>query len=303
MKNLFFFLFLLVLSCSAPASQGTSAYTLETTGTAEQTQAAYNALLARLNKLNCKIINSRISDKNHIILELPAHETERINRQLLREYLQKPGQLTLSETYPGVSFIANFMSDYDTNDTLKTFLQRLFSIMQPYQPQDVYGTGPYPLLGFANKKDTALLGKMLNDSLKQFGFMPPVRTMFSPSLTDAGLVDVVAISTVWKASIHPQITGAEAENSGGRSERIEFQLNPAYTSLWEEMTERNVGKSIAIIIDGQLQAYPTVIGTITSGQVSFDLPVGVSGQFFTVIISSPYPCEVKIVEEKHSSGG
>ncbi|MCA6361522.1 MAG: hypothetical protein IM638_00655 [Bacteroidetes bacterium] len=286
---------------SCNTSKIKSVYKLEVNGNPEQVKEVNSALLKRMNAIEAG--NEKMATRtegNLIFLEFLSSDTGAVHKKRLRECIQQQGELVLSETYAATKFLSTYLEDYDTNDTLKAFFTRLFTLMTPYQPQEQYNQGEYPLLGFVHLKDTAKLNLMLNDSLKLFRFSLPVRAEFTSVYDDPNLCQVVLISTSSAATIHPKTTEVTHSTQGGLP-GIELKFTQAYTTLWREMTTRNTGREIAILIDGQLFAFPTVMNPITNGRCSFNLNSHEQAALLTVILANPYPCSVAIIEENHQS--
>ena len=80
--------------------------------------------------------------------------------------------------------------------------------------------------------------------------------------------------------------------------KIQIKLNPAATKVFADATERNMNKSIAIVIDNQVYSWPVVRSAIKEGEIE------VTGDFtkneanyFPVVFNSPQlPLDFKILK-------
>ena len=53
-------------------------------------------------------------------------------------------------------------------------------------------------------------------------------------------------------------------NSGGNPE-VSMTMNAEGANIWARMTKDNIGRQIAIVLDGMIYSYPTVNGEISGG--------------------------------------
>jgi preprotein translocase subunit SecD len=298
---LIFTLLISLLSCNTNTGNFIN-YTLEADGTPEQVKETHKALLARLERL--KIggdgFESRI-EGNRIYLKLPENKYIQENPGQLRNHLQHRGQLTFSEVYENTVIYSLLFDISDSSAALKAFNQRLFQIMQPQTSPDGNSVQPGPVIGFVKQADTLRLGVMLRDTLPELVSLHNTKFMFAQS-TEIDLYTVVAVNSNSFKSIQPVLETVElSNNDNSGSYYIDMKFTPAYSSVWAKMTRENIGRTIAIIVDGQLYSYPTVSGEITGGQSNitgnFDK---VSGEVLVNTLRNGYSCTVKIIEESHT---
>lgn len=81
---------------------------------------------------------------------------------------------------------------------------------------------------------------------------------------------------------------------------VELTFNDAGTKKWAEITKRNVGKPIAILLDNQILLAPTVINAITDGKtiISGGFKVADTKTLSTLLNSGALPAPVKVVEQR-----
>jgi len=150
----------------------------------------------------------------------------------------------------------------------------LFSILQPSTNQQGQ---PYPgaAVGTAHFKDTATVNSYLK--------MDQVRALFPRNLTfkwtakaidkDERFFRLIAIKVTGRDGRAPLegdvITDARQDyaDMGSRPE-VSMTMNSEGAKVWARLTKDNVGKSIAIVLDGYVRSYPNVNGEITGGRSS-----------------------------------
>ena len=79
-----------------------------------------------------------------------------------------------------------------------------------------------------------------------------------------------------------------------------MKMNSEGSRIWSRVTGANVGKSIAIVLDGVVYSYPRVISKITGGnsQISGLASQEEADDIVTVLKSGALPAPVNIVEER-----
>ncbi len=81
---------------------------------------------------------------------------------------------------------------------------------------------------------------------------------------------------------------------------VDMEMNSEGARIWSRLTGANVGKNIAIVLDGVVYSYPNVIGQISGGRSQI---TGLASQeeaadIVTVLKSGALPAPVEIVEER-----
>ena len=81
---------------------------------------------------------------------------------------------------------------------------------------------------------------------------------------------------------------------------INLTFNEAGTKKWADITSKNVGKRIAIMLDNQILISPTVINPISNGQtvISGGFTTAATKQISTLLNSGALPAPVQVVEQR-----
>jgi len=160
----------------------------------------------------------------------------------------------------------------DSNADLKK-QNPLFMILQPMGSQQ--GLYPGAAVGTSHFKDTATV----NNYLK----MDQVKALMPRNLTfkwTAKSVDkeekffrLIAIKVTSRDGLAPLdggvITDARQDYSDmGSTPEVSMSMNSEGSKVWARLTKENIGKSIAIVLDGYVRSYPNVNGEITGGRSS-----------------------------------
>jgi SecD/SecF fusion protein len=163
-----------------------------------------------------------------------------------------------------------------------------------------------PVIGLVRISDTAKIGAMLRK--------PDVRDIFPPQLIFAwaakpeGTSDLLELYTLKGAELPPHeavlfgdvVTDARQDvdpKQGGYI--VDMQMNAKGAADWAGITKRNVGHAVAIVLDGQVQSAPNIIGEIPSGssQISGNFTAEDAKDLANILTSGKLPVELDIVDE------
>lgn len=181
----------------------------------------------------------------------------------------------------------------------------LFAVLSPrvYQGQ----LAPGACIGSAHYKDTAKINAFL--ALPQVRNIFPVE--FIPMWTvkasdDNGTIyELIAIKSNSRDNKAPLdgsvITDASVSyrESGGYPS-VTMAMNPEGTRTWAVLTEQNVGKSIAVVLDGMVYSYPNVNGAITGGrsEITGRFSIDEATDLANVLNSGKLPAPATILQEQ-----
>lgn len=181
----------------------------------------------------------------------------------------------------------------------------LFSVLTPNvnnQGQLFQG----PVIGFAHQKDTSKVNSYLN--------MPRVRTMLPRDMIfrwtmepfdEAGsYYQLVALKITTRDGSAP-LDGAvvtDARQDFGQTQasaEVTMNMNSEGAKTWARMTKKNIGKSIAILLDDYVVSFPTVQTEITGGrsQITGNFTVEEAKDLANMLKSGKMPAKLNIVEE------
>lgn len=180
----------------------------------------------------------------------------------------------------------------------------LLSVLQLNTPNGQVGRGP--IVGYANARDTALINKYFATKQVQEVLPPNLGLRWSvKSISEKEQVyELFAIKYTNREKRAP-LDGSvitDARDDFGQNSafaEVSMSMNTEGAKTWARMTKDNIGKSIAIALDGYIYSYPTVQTEITGGQSN------ITGHFTTeeakdlanVLKSGKMPAPAHIVQE------
>ncbi|MDD4489691.1 MAG: protein translocase subunit SecDF [Paludibacter sp.] len=208
------------------------------------------------------------------------------------------------------SLIAALKKDKEsTVDTLKLQEQfkkehPLLSVLQiPGIETGQFSRGP--VVGFAHYKDTA----SINSYFAQRGvkeLMPAnlgLRWTVKPINERGDIYQLIAIKTNRdnRAPLSGDaVTDARADFSQTSAyANVSMSMNSEGAKIWARMTKENIGKSIAIALDGYIYSFPTVNTEITGGQsqITGNFTVEEAKDLANTLNSGKMPAPARIVQE------
>lgn len=184
----------------------------------------------------------------------------------------------------------------------------LFSLLRPSVSQDgqLYKGAT---VGTAHKKDTALVNEYLR--------MPQVRELLPRDLKllwEVKAVDhkeagnffrLIAIKVTNRDGLPALggevVTSARAEFGNNQaSAEVSMSMNAEGAQTWARLTKDNVGKQIAIVLDGYVYSFPNVSNEITGGRSSItgDFSIAEAKDLANILKSGKLPAPAIILEEE-----
>ena len=297
---------------------------------------SFNVLRNRIDRFGVTQPNiQKLGSSGRILVELPGvKEPERV-----RKLLQGTASLEFWATYDNAEVeaylaeanatLANLLADTDEaveeakeaegDDLLAEELQQaendaaaeaafrkqnpLFSVLQPS------GARGYACIGYAHYADTATVNKYLA--------MPQVKQLFPPEFKpmwtvkasamdpNQNIFELVAIKSTSRDGKAPldggSVTDARVSygNTGG-SPSVSMSMNAEGANVWARLTKDNIGKQVAIVLDGMVYSYPTVNTEITGGssEITGNFTLEEAEDLANVLKSGKLPAPATIIQEQ-----
>ena len=183
----------------------------------------------------------------------------------------------------------------------------LFSVLQPAVFNGRVSKGA--CIGYANYSDTAKINKWLKlpqvDALFPAEFKPMWTVKPSQAIPGGNTYELVAIKSTSRDGKAPLdggvVTDARVQygNTGGNPE-VSMSMNGEGASTWARMTGDNIGKQIAIVLDGMIYSYPVVNSKIEGGssQITGNFTLEEAEDLANVLKSGKLPAPATIVQEQ-----
>jgi len=240
---------------------------------------------------------------NRIVVELPGVEDKERVRSLLKgtarlEFrLAADAQEFRSFVNSVYEYYDSYQSDSDTADTAAT------NQFNPLEEVLVPAQSPY-LVGYAPADDTSRVMDLLTaDAVSRF--MPRSTTMMwsaSPLPGQGGedLYQLIGVRT------QIELTGDVIEAATVQFDpatnvpEVSMSMNSEGARKWGRITGANIGKPVAIVLDGYVFSYPNVQTKISNGRSSITGLDGVdeAEDLVNILLSGALPAPLEILEER-----
>ena len=180
----------------------------------------------------------------------------------------------------------------------------LFALLQPSQARG------NACIGYATAADTAAVNKMLRDPHVANIFPAEFRPMWSVKPSEyfegSNIYELVAIKASSRDGKAPLdggvVTDARVsyDNRRNGEPTVSMTMNAEGANVWARLTKENIGKQVAIVLDGTVYSYPTVNSEITGGssEISGHFDVEEATDLTNVLKSGKLPAPATIVQEQ-----
>lgn len=179
----------------------------------------------------------------------------------------------------------------------------LFSVFQPS------GNGALSLVGYASARDTAEVNKIIYSALAKQILPADCRLLWSAKPADGiqakNIYELHAIkvtTTNGRAPIEGDVVidAKDQFNNLTGSPEVSMTMNSDGARRWAALTKANVGKAIAIVLDGTVYSAPHVNGEISGGQssISGNFTIEDTKDLANTLKSGRMPAPAHIVQEE-----
>ena len=290
---------------------------------------SFNVLRNRIDRFGVASPSiQRLGNTGRILVELPGvKEPERVRKLLqgtaslefwttfenseiypfLAEANQTLGALAEAEEpskKAETSVVESEINAQNDNAELAAYKKAnpLFAVLQPSQSQRG------ACVGYANAADTSKVNALLRKTKDMFPaeFRPmwsvkPVKGMGADNIFE--LVAIKASSRDGKAPLDgSSVTDARVSynSQNGGNPTVSMSMNAEGANTWARLTKDNIGKQIAIVLDGTVYSYPVVNTEITGGnsEISGNFDIEEATDLTNVLKSGKLPAPATIVQEQ-----
>ena len=179
----------------------------------------------------------------------------------------------------------------------------LFAVLSPS------GARGHACIGYAHYADTAKINKYLAmPQIKQL-FPPEFKPMWTVKASamdpNENIFELVAIKATSRDGKAPLDGGAVTDarvqyGDASGSPHVSMTMNAEGANIWARMTKENIGRQIAIVLDGMVYSYPNVQNEITGGssQITGDFTLEEAEDLANVLKSGKLPAPATIIQEQ-----
>lgn len=180
----------------------------------------------------------------------------------------------------------------------------LFAILQVNQSERGIGAGP--MVGYALGRDTIEVNAYLNNPRVKELLPRDLRFVWSVNPIDkkTPLYELIAIK-VSNRDGRPALSGDvitdaydDFQQTTGFG-KVNMTMNSEGAKIWARLTKANIGKCVAVVLDGYVYSYPRVSGEITGGssEITGNFTAAEAKDLANVLKSGKMPAPAHIVQE------
>lgn len=164
------------------------------------------------------------------------------------------------------------------------------------------------LVGYANVRDTAAINKILHSAVAKQVLPTDLKLLWSAKPADGlnqkNVFELHALKVTTSDGRAPLegdvVTDAKDQfDQFGRPE-VSMSMNSEGARAWAQLTKANVGKAVAIVLDGVVYSAPRVNGEIDGGQssISGNFTIEDTKDLANTLKSGRMPAPARIVQEQ-----
>ena len=164
------------------------------------------------------------------------------------------------------------------------------------------------LVGYAHVRDTAEISKLIHSPLAKQVLPSDLRLLWSAKPADhvnsKNIYELHALrvtSADGRAPLEGDVvTDAEDKFDNFGKPEVSMSMNSEGAREWAQLTKANIGKAIAIVLDGVVYSAPRVNGEITGGQssISGNFTIEDTKDLANTLKSGRMPAPARIVQEE-----
>lgn len=231
-------------------------------------------------------------------------ETETVETEVVEETVVADGEGDIAELVENLNDSAAAEADQAAQYEEYKKQNPLFAILNPsvnQQGQAYRG----PVVGMVHYVDTAKVTAMLNSPVAKQVLPRDVRFFWTVKAIDEAnsVYQLVALKAQrdGRASLEGDvITDARADfGQTSAYANVSMSMNAEGAKAWQRITKENIGKSVAIVLDGFVYSFPTVQNEIAGGnsQITGNFTVEEAKDLANTLKSGKMPAPARIIQE------
>ena len=256
----------------------------------------FNELLPALAQINREYAASNVAEESQEAKaetkEVKAEAAPKAESDELAELVDNLGGDTAAAADQAAQ-----IAEYKKNNPL-------FAILNPAIMQNGQAARG-PVVGTVHYTDTAKINAMLNSQIAKAVLPRDARFFWEVKAYDeaGSYFRLVALKAQrdGRASLEGDvITDARADFSQTSAyANVSMSMNAEGAKTWQRLTKDNIGKSVAIVLDGYVYSFPTVQNEIPGGnsQITGNFTVEEAKDLANTLKSGKMPAPARIIEE------
>ena len=201
---------------------------------------------------------------------------------------------------------ANANAVKESSDAQMAQAKKLHPLLAMLQPTN----GQLSMVGLANVRDTAAINQVIHSAVAKQILPSDVKLLWSAKPTDMyqGAKNIYELHALKMTSSNGRaplegdvVTDAKDQfNPTTGQPEVSMSMNSEGARRWAALTKANVGKAIAIVLDGVVYTSPRILGEIDGGQSSITghFTIEDTKDLANTLKSGRMPAPARIVQEE-----
>jgi len=253
---------------------------------------------------NGEIINY-LSQANNMLKEIQVNEKKVAETEQKAQNPSAKADTASKKDQTLLDLIKKDTTSKEEAKTLEQFTQQnpLFGVLRPNTNQQGQPGGG-SLIGFSSFKDTAAVNRYLSMPQIRAIFPRDVRFLWSqnpykydPSKTLYELHAIKITTRDGRAPLDGSVVTSARPSSGVVTSdiKVDMSMNAEGSKTWARMTRENIGRCLAVVLDGYVRSYPRVQVEITGGntEITGDFTLDEATDLSNILMSGKLPAPAK----------
>ena len=250
-----------------------------------------------------------LSEANKLLREIDVNK-EKVDSVARQAAAKTTSADTTNKDQSLLNLIAKDTTKTEKANTREQFTEQnpLFGILSPRVNQQGQPL-PSDMVGLASSRDTARVDYYLKMNRIKALFPRNLKFLWSqnPYKYDPtkSLYELHAIKVTTRDGRPPLdgdvITSARtsAGSRGGSDIKVDMTMNSEGAKVWARMTRENIGRCIAVVLDGYVRSYPRVQNEITGGntEITGDFTLDEATDLANILESGKLPAPARIISD------
>jgi len=248
-----------------------------------------------------------LSQANNLLKEIQA------NTEKSAESAKEQSTATPADTTKKDQSLLDIIAK-DSTKTAEPSSREEFAIQNPLfgilSPRVTPEGQPLPssMIGLASSKDTAKVNSMLKMNQVKSLFPRDLKFMWSqnpykydPTKTLYELHAIKITTRDGRPPLDGDVITSARPSSGvtGSEVKVDMSMNGEGAKTWARMTRENIGRCLAVVLDGYVRSYPRVQNEITGGntEITGDFTIEEADDLANILKSGKLPAPARIVSD------
>lgn len=249
-----------------------------------------------------------LMEANELLREIRIN-TEKTNEPTVQEETEVAEADTSAESQDLLDLIGE-----DTTSAVDAGTREAFNLQNPLfgylNPRVTADGQPLPgsMIGLALSRDTARINDMLSMNQVRAVFPRDVRFLWSqnphkydPSNSLYELHAIKVTTRDGRAPLDGDVITSARTSSGltGSEVEVNMTMNAEGAKTWARMTRENIGRCIAVVLDGYVRSNPVVQGEISGGstEITGDFTIEEADDLSNILRSGKLPAPARIISD------